>query len=133
MTQDNPDKNKGFRRKETDRPSQGAVTDRPGRSPSLKHGEIRWCGCITPKDYPKIDIHTSFCKRYRGPKEASVAIRDNVPIDESQGRGSDATQGPTPTHQTYLLDGELILNQYGSKRLWSLLDRRRRTRNEVLK
>ncbi len=110
-----------------------AVTDRPGRLPSLKP-EQRWCGCIIPKDYPQIDIHTSKClriniiskdrSRLKGP---AVGKTGHIPKDESQAPGSDAPWEPTPTHQSYFrLDGSLIKNKRGTKHAWRAFDNRRR-------
>jgi len=123
MNHDNPDKTQGFREKRVDRPLQGAETDRPGRLSPLKP-EPRWCGCIKPIDYPKIDIHLSGCLRQRAPEVDTPWTGDNIPKDESQGWGAWCTSSPTPTHQTFFVDGELISNTRGSKRLWKLLDRR---------
>ena len=83
--------------------------ERNGKSypPRPQQGDrfgIRSCGCPTPKDYPKIDIHNSKCKRRRWLKEPSVGIKAEIPKVGPSGRqlsGSDAPRTVTPTHQTF--------------------------------
>ena len=78
------------------------------RTPSRGKDEFgdepsRWCGCPIPRDYPKIDIHNSGCKRRRWLKDPSVG-NTGVPKVYLSGRklsGSDAPRSVTPTHQTF--------------------------------
>ena len=103
--------------------------------------EPRWCGCLKPKDYPIIDIHTSKCLRKNilanksgQLKELAVGTREDIPKDESQARASDARSLPTPTHQSYFRgDGSLIKNRRGSKHAWRAFDNRRRRNAGELK
>jgi hypothetical protein len=76
----------------------------PGRGKNEIGDEpVRWCGCPTPKDYPKIDIHNSKCKR-RGQLEGlTVGKMGEIPKVYPSGRklpGSDAPRTVTPTHQS---------------------------------
>jgi hypothetical protein len=76
----------------------------PGRGKNEFGDEpIRWCGCKIPKDYPKIDIHNSRCKRRRQLEGLSVGNKGEIPKVYPSGRklpGSDAPRAVTPTHQT---------------------------------
>jgi hypothetical protein len=63
---------------------------------------VRWCGCKIPKDYPKIDIHNSSCKRRRWLKEPPVGKRGEIPKVYPSGRKVRRGDGPprlTPIHQ----------------------------------
>ena len=62
----------------------------------------RWCGCPIPKDYPKIDIHNSKCKRRSWLEGPTVGKKGEIPKVYPSGRklsGSDAPRTVTPTHQ----------------------------------
>lgn len=64
----------------------------------------RWCGCPIPKDYPKIDIHNSKCKRRSWLEGSTVGKKGEIPKVAPSGRklsGSDAPGSVTPTHQTF--------------------------------
>ena len=103
--------------------------------------EPRWCGCLIPKDYPIIDIHTSKClrknmlaKKHGQPKELAVGNTGHIPKDESQAPASDARREPTPTHQSFFRnDGSLIKNYRGTKIAWRAFDNRRRRNDGTLK
>ena len=75
----------------------------PGRGKNEFGDEpIRWCGCLTPKDYPKIDIHNSKCKRRSWLEGPTVGNKGEIPKVGLSGRkltGSDAPGTVTPTHQ----------------------------------
>ncbi len=63
---------------------------------------IRWCGCKIPKDYPKVDIHLSTCKRRRWLKDPSVGNKGEIPKVYPSGRKVRRGDGPsrlTPIHQ----------------------------------
>jgi len=65
---------------------------------------IRKCGCPTPKDYPKIDIHGPACKRrgwLEGPAAGKMGTKPKVAPSGRQLSGSDAPRTITPTHQTF--------------------------------
>ena len=65
--------------------------------------EIRWCGCPIPKDYPKIDIHNSRCKRRSWLEGPTAGMKGEIPKVAPSGRklsGSDALGTVTPTHQS---------------------------------
>ena len=87
----------------------------PGRGKNEFGDEpIRWCGCKIPKDYPKIDIHNSRCKRRRQLEGLSVGNKGEIPKVAPSGRklsGSDAPRTVTPTHQSFFnhdYDGLII-------------------------
>ena len=64
----------------------------------------RECGCPIPKDYPKIDIHNSKCRRRSWLEGLTVGNKGEIPKVYPSGRklsGSDAPGSITPTHQTF--------------------------------
>ena len=76
----------------------------PPRSRQGVDSGIRFCGCPYPKDYPKIDIHNSKCKRRRLLEGQPVANKGEIPKVAPSGRklsGIDAPRSVTPTHQTF--------------------------------
>ena len=63
----------------------------------------RECGCPIPKDYPKIDIHNSRCKRRRWLEGPSAGNKGEIPKVYPSGRKVRRGDGPprlTPIHQT---------------------------------
>ena len=73
----------------------------PPRSRQGVDSGIRWCGCPTPKDYPKIDIHNSKCRR-RSRLEGPTVGNKGVPKVYPSGRKVRRGDGPprlTPIHQ----------------------------------
>lgn len=65
---------------------------------------IRWCGCPTPKDYPKIDIHNSRCKRRSQLEGLAAGNKGEIPKVAPSGRKlsrSDAPGTVTLTHQSF--------------------------------